>query len=107
MNTPRVKGIEVTFSDGQTLIVPPLSLAAVEALQGRLAKYNGDMSDVGLVIDALTSSLKRNYPEMTRDSVAELVDISNMQDVMYAVMNVSGLVKKDGDKSGEVTAVNP
>lgn len=107
MTIARVKGQEITFSNGDILTVPPLSLAAVEKFQDRLEKYSGGLGEVSLVIDALTSALNRNYPEMTRDQVAELVDISNMQEVMFAVMNVSGLVKKAGDESGEAAAVNP
>ncbi len=107
MNTPRVKGQEITFSNGDVLIVPPLSLAAVERFQDKLTNYRGGLGEVALVIDALTSALNRNYPDMTREQVAELVDVSNMQEVMFAVMNVSGLVKKAGDTSGEVAAVNP
>ncbi|MBV8061455.1 MAG: hypothetical protein JO253_08050 [Alphaproteobacteria bacterium] len=100
MTTPRVKGTAIDFADGSTLIVPPLSLASVEALQDRLVNYKGGLGDVSVVIDALHASLKRNYPDMTRDQVAELVDIANMQDVMLAVMNTSGL-KSKGDAAGE------
>jgi hypothetical protein len=102
--TVKVKGVEIEFANGLTLVVPPLSLAAVESFQDRLTAYSGGLSDVTLVIDALHASLKRNYPEMTREEVAETVDIANMQQVMFAVMNVSGLVKKE-DESGEAKPV--
>lgn len=104
MTTVRVKGREIEFADGSKLTVPPLSLASVETLQERLANYKGGMGDVSLVIDALHASLVRNYPEMTRQQVAELVDIANMQDVMFAVMNVSGMqtkVNPSGETAGE------
>lgn len=98
----RVKGTEIEFADGPR-VVPPLSLASVEALQERLSTYSGTLADVSIVIDSLHHALKRNYPELTRAEVAELVDMGNMQEVMEAVMNVSGLREKAGG-SGEVKA---
>ena len=101
----KIKGIEITFGEGETYTVPPLSLGSVEDLQDRLGAYNPNGAmDVSLVVDCLTASLKRNYPDMTRERVRDMVGLENMVQVMEAVMNVSGLVKKAGDVSGEVTA---
>lgn len=99
---PRVKGRSITFATGVTLVVPPLSLSAVETLQDRLAEFSGTMKDVSLVIDALKAALSRNYPEITREEVGELVDLGNMTNVMVAVMDVSGLIPKEG-ASGEAS----
>ena len=101
----KIKGIEITFGEGETYIVPPLSLGSVEDLQDRLGSYNASGAmDVSLVVDCLTASLKRNYPDMTRERVRDMVGLENMVQVMEAVMNVSGLVKKAGDVSGEAIA---
>lgn len=101
---PRIKGVEFEFPDGQKLIVPPLSLGAVVVLQERLQEYDGtSLKSVSVVIDALTMALNRNYPEITKEQVAEMVDLSNMNAVMLAVMSVSGMVNKD-DPSGEAKA---
>lgn len=87
------------------MVVPPLSLASVEALQDRLTGYGtGGMGDVSLVVDCLHHALKRNYPELTREQVGEMVDMDNMAEVMDAVMNVSALKRKAGEVSGEATA---
>lgn len=100
----KVKGVSVDFAGG-ALVVPPLSLASVEALQSRLASYSGTLADVGIVIDALHHALRRNYPEMTREEVGELVDMENMSAVMEAVMNVAGL-RARGAVSGEAPAAS-
>lgn len=98
MNTPvvKVKGIPVEIG-GQTLIVPPLSLGALEQLHEPLSKFqkdSNDMSSVGVVVDATHAALKRNYPDIKREDVAEGIGLENMNDVIEAVMDVSGLKRK-------------
>lgn len=97
-STPRFKGIEVEFADGTKLIVPPMNLATIETLQERLSTFTGgiDKTSISLVVDATLASLQRNYPEITRERVInELLDVSNMEEVMAAVMDVSGLRRKE------------
>jgi hypothetical protein len=96
MPVVKIKGISLDLA-GQLLVVPPLSLGAMEQLQDSLASFTGDISDrkqVATAIDAAHAALRRNYPEMTREDVAELVDVSNMVDVFQAVMDVSGARRK-------------
>lgn len=103
---PKVKGVQVEFADGTVLTVPPLNLAAVELLQERLVKFTGgmDKESVALVVDASLMALRRNYPDITRERLAsELIDLGNMQDVMEAVMDVSGLKRKEQER-GEARA---
>lgn len=104
-STPRFKGIEVEFADGSRRIVPPMNLATIENLQDRLATFSGgiDKQSISLVVDATFASLQRNYPEITREEVVnDLLDVSNMEEVMAAVMDVSGLRRK-GQSQGEAT----
>lgn len=92
----KVKGIPFDFGT-ETLIVPPLSLGALEQLQDRLTDMREDIADpeyIGTVIDALHAALQRNYPDITREQVADLVDLSNMQEVMACAMDVAGLKRK-------------
>lgn len=92
----KVKGITLDFS-GRRMVVPPLSLGALEQLQERLAAFSGDISDpdqVRTVIDSAHAALRRNYPDMTRIDVAEAIGLENMLEVMEAVMDVSGMKRK-------------
>lgn len=92
----KVKGIPFEFS-GCTLVIPPLSLGALEQLQPRLSGMDENISSpeyTSTVIDAVHSALKRNYPEMTRGEVADLIDLGNMQEVMACTMDISGLKRK-------------
>lgn len=98
----KVKGIPMELG-GQQLVVPPLSLGALEQLQERLAQFSGDVSDkdqIATAIDATHAALRRNYPEITREQVADLVGLDNMIDVMQAVMDVSGLKRKASEQGG-------
>lgn len=100
----KVKGIPFEFSDC-TLVIPSLSLGAMERLQERLAGMSDDMFDpenISTVIDAVHAALRRNYPDMTRDEVGELVDLSNMQEVMACTMDMAGLKRKalEAEKGG-------
>lgn len=110
MTSPtKVKGIPVEMG-GTTFIVPPLSLGALDQLQDRLEKFTGDIRDgsqMATMLDAAHASLKRNYPDITREEVGEMVDLENMARVMEAIMDVSGLKRREfeaaGNTSGEAT----
>lgn len=92
----KVKGIPKEMG-GRILVIPPLSLGAIEQLQERLASFTGDISDrtqAPIVIDAAHAALKRNYPDITRDEVGDMIGLENMVDVFEAVMDISGLKRK-------------
>ncbi|HFC8542720.1 TPA: hypothetical protein ACFP4Q_000834 [Neisseria weaveri] len=107
--TVKVNGVTVNLG-GTDYVIPPLSLGALEQLQDKIGGIQGDgnvndVKQVSTVIDCAHAALKRNYPDMTREEVADLIDLSNMQDVFRAVMNVSGMVQaQGGEASGEVPA---
>jgi len=90
--------------DGQIWIFAPLSLGAAEKLMPKLKTF--DPSDFALVVDVAHGSLKRNYPDITREYIAdELLDVGHVNDVFETVMGASGLVytgdePQEGD-SGE------
>lgn len=91
----KVKGIRLLLG-GRDWVVPPLNLAALEQLQEQLARFSGglDADSVALVLDATTAALRRNYPDITREQVADMLDVANMAEVMEAVMDVSGLKRQ-------------
>ena len=85
--------------NGQVWIFAPLSLGAAELLMPKLKNF--DPNDFALVADVAHKSLKRNYPEITREFIAdELLDIGHVNAVFEAVMGASGLVHT-GDEPQE------
>lgn len=104
----RVKGIPLELG-GTTYVVPPLSLGALEQLKERLENFTGDVRNddqAATVIDAAHACLKRNYPDITREDVAELIDLENMMEVMEAVMDVSGMKRKAKEATAQQGEAN-
>ncbi|KQY51188.1 hypothetical protein [Lysobacter sp. Root494] len=98
MNTVPFKGIPLELG-GETYVVPPLSLRALEGLAGALSSFSDEVGfdrwQIDAVIDATTAALKRNYPHITREQVADMIDLENVMAVTEAVMDVSGAKRKE------------
>lgn len=88
------RGNEKTIN-GQKLIFAPLPLGALEKYQDELGSGNLPFTSI---VDLAHISLKRNYPEIQREYVAnELLDIANMNEVIELISKTSGL-KHEGEK---------
>lgn len=107
--TTKYKGIKITLGD-EVLVVPPLNFRSLQELQARLVEFKAgvDPESVNVVVDAAHHALKRNYPDMTRENVIDLLDLENMLQVMEAVMDVSGMKRKEAEaKSAEGESTDP
>ena len=101
-----VKGINLVLGDGETYVLAPLTLGAIEDMQDAINGVGTELSPAAIkaIIDVAHSSLKRNYPDMTRNDARELIDVANMMDVFEACMDVSGMKRKalaEGEAKGE------
>ena len=99
-----IPGIAFDFGGGRTYTVPPLNLAALQRLQVDLQALSAAPdalapTTVQTVITATHAALRRNYPSITPDEVAELIDVANMHDVIACVLDVAGLKRKDAAKN--------
>ena len=109
MPVAKYNGITLNLG-GTDYVLPPISLGALEQLQSNISKFSGDVMDatqITTVIDAAHASLLRNYPGITRTEVADMIDVGNMSDVFAAVMDVSGLKRKElaeANPAGEAVA---
>lgn len=93
----KIPGIDFDFGT-ETLTIPPLALGDLEVLQKRLGGLEVgavDPASVAAVIDVTLAALLRNYPDMTRERVARLIDVANMAEVTRCVMDVAGLHRKE------------
>lgn len=79
-------------------VVPTLSLGALEKYQAGLAGFlagsGGAFEGAGVVIDATFAALKRNYPDITRETVAEGIDLGSMADFATAILDIGGQKRK-------------
>jgi len=99
--TPTVKGIPLDLG-GKIYTLPPSSLATLEAFAKPLDDMNAvfagqrDMSvrDMLFVADFAHACLRRNYPDITREEVAEHIGLENVIDVMQMCLDTSGLMRK-------------
>lgn len=92
------------------LIVPPLNLDALKALQSRLMTMgDGTIADsMETLVVALSRALARNYRNVPQWLIRQTVDVANMADMMKALMDVSGLLRKEIDAAKKaVTASGP
>lgn len=85
---------------GKEYIVPPLTLGQVRRLQKdieRISKLDAsslDNSAIDTMLNVILTGLSRNYPDMTKEQLEDIVDIGNLRTVTEAVLGVSGLKKE-------------
>lgn len=85
---------------GTEYIVPPLNLGQIRRLQkeiesiGKLDAANLDDNAVDTMLKIIHTGLSRNYPEMKKEQLEDLVDLGNLRAVTEAVLGVSGLKKE-------------
>jgi hypothetical protein len=79
------------------LVVPPLNFDSIKALQARLEKFNGGVGIEAMdtVRVALNHALRRNYRGVPDWLIGQTVDPANMLDMFVALMDLSGLKRKE------------
>lgn len=97
-----IAGIKLTMG-GTEYEVPPLNFRALETLQPsiqQMGALNGFISkeQMAVIADVVLAALQRNYPEMTRERVMDMLDLGNMAAVFKAIMGASGF---EATKPGE------
>ena len=91
---PKYKGVELAIGE-QVLILPPMSCGIVEAFEPRLLALNEgtEVQPLKVVADLMHACLKRNYPDLPRDVVADHVDMDNWEECFARVLGQSGYSK--------------
>jgi len=79
----------------QELVVPPLNLGALKALQGRLQNMQDSQQSMETLCDALEFALARNYEGVPRWLIEQTIDLGNMGEMMRSIMDISGLRRKE------------
>ena len=97
-DAPQFAGVPFALG-GETYTVPPLALGAVKQLLPRLQAMRipegiPDAATLDLMLDVIAASMRRNYPEMTAERLADVVDLGNIGALFEVVMGGSGLAPK-------------
>lgn len=79
----------------QDLVVPPLNLGALNALQGRLQNLKDSRESMETLCEALEFALARNYSGVPRWLIEQTIDLANMAEMMRSIMDISGLRRKE------------
>ncbi len=89
--------------DGVEYIFKPLTLGTLERIGERLANFDNlnVLEQCSLTIDLTFESLKRTYPNIEREFVAELVDVQNMYEIVPVLMQLSGLTTETKEAGEE------
>ena len=102
-----VPGVSVTMG-GQDWVVPPLTLGQLRQLMPKLRQLTeigvamGE-AEITVLVEIVTAALQRNYPDLSSEMVANLLDLGNASAVLSAVLTGSGL-KPSGASPGEASA---
>jgi hypothetical protein len=120
VNPPTLDGVPLVL-DGQTYILPPCSLATLKRHAKGIdafAKMGGAFTlsepAVDTILSVVHEALRRNYPTIPQDFVAEHIGLDQIMPTFQAAMDVSGLMRKasassstaagEGGTLGESTA---
>ena len=93
-NTDLFKGTEITFSDGKTRVVRPLTIKHLRefmkvANQMKASDEAGMTDeDIDKMIDAASIALRKADPELAsnRDALEDILDLKTFGEVMAAAM---------------------
>jgi hypothetical protein len=79
------------------LVVPPLNLGSLRKLKARLDSFGqaAGTEDMETLCEAVLQALTRNYSGVPRWLVEQTIDVANMPELMTAVMDVSGMRRKE------------
>lgn len=109
---PLYDGVPIQLG-GVTHILPPCSLATlkrnakgIDAFAKMGGSFNLSESAIDTIQAVVHEALRRNYPSITADFVAEHLGLDVIMETFQAAMDVSGLMRKakPGDTSHNTVA---
>lgn len=96
---PKFEGEKLKLGDKE-YVIPPLTWRRIRELLPVLGRIK--ISPVGLEITGemlddyatvILAALNRNYPDMTRESLEDVLDLGNAPQIFLAIMGMSGLIR--------------
>ena len=97
------EGVTITIG-GREFIIPPLSFKQVKALWPIIQEISKPEKTIVDAVDGFTqvvhAAISRNYPDVTQEEIADLLDFGNVNKIINDILGVSGFVlgeKKAGN----------
>ena len=105
-----IPGVMVAMG-GRQWTVPPLTLGQLRRLMPKvrqLTEIGSQMgeSQIGVLVEIVAAALQRNYPDVSAETVENLLDLGNAGAVLNAVLTGSGLRPRERSL-GEAPAPGP
>lgn len=95
--------------DGKEWIVPALNFKAIRKLRSQIEALaamplTASISDeqIDVVVEIIFTALTRNYPDLTKPEVEEMLTLANMKSIVSAIMGVSGFVSGGAEADGRI-----
>lgn len=100
-----IPGVTVNLG-GEDFVVPPLNFKALRALQPKLALIDGIAGrptdeQMDALVETVHMALQRNYPDLTREKLEDILDMGNAPPAIRAIMGASGLAQQ-GERPGNL-----
>ncbi len=94
-----IPGVLVAMG-GQQWTVPPLTLGQLRRLMPKvqqLSEIGTKMGEtqIGILVEIVVAALQRNYPDVSVETVENLLDLANAGAVLNAVLTGSGLKPRE------------
>ena len=86
-----IDGVMVRIA-GQNYLLPPLNLKQIKKYAPVLEGLRPDLTSIDAIVDVVHASMSRNYPDITKEQLEEMLDLGNVKVVLEAVTSASGLV---------------
>ena len=105
-----IPGVMVAMG-GRDWTVPPLTLGQLRRLMPKVRQLTEigaqmDETQIEVLVEIVAAALQRNYPDMTAETVENLLDLGNAGAVLHAVLTGSGLRPRE-QTPGEAAAPEP
>lgn len=107
--TPTVDGVAIVLG-GRNLTLPAIPLVAMPRAQPFFSGSADPMTDAGYqqaLVDIVYLSLKRNYPDIEPQFVADNVDLANFTTLITAIMTANKLKAPEVDAGNDPAPAAP
>jgi hypothetical protein len=99
-----IEGVKTNMG-GIEWVVPPLNIRQIRTLGPKLAELGGlsaaaTAEQLDIIVEVVQRALTRNYPDVTIEQVEEMLDLGNANDIILAIMGLSGLASKGEAQAG-------
>lgn len=98
-----IPGAPITLGN-RDFIVPALSFGQLKGLKKELELTDNPQEMTEQVFEGLitivTAAIGRNYPEIKREEVENLIDFNNVKQLMAAIKGESGFITNKPPESG-------